>query len=99
MQIDALLLVHVSLLLGLLEFGIHHSKDLRVLLKISNGFLGLDLAVLGGVRQPRDVELQFIILILELLEELRGLLLKHLGFLQLRLLLLVLLLDRLQEHL
>lgn len=75
LQVEALLLVHVSLLLGLLELGVHHSKDLRVLLEISYGLLRLDLAVLGRVRQPRHVELQFVVLILELLQELRGLLL------------------------
>ena len=76
LQIKALLLLLVSLLLGLLQLDVHHSKDLGVLLQVSNGFLRLDLAVLGRVRQPSHIILQFVICILELLQELCGLPLK-----------------------
>lgn len=67
LQIKALLLVLVPLLLGLLQLGVHHFKDLGVLFQVSNGFLRLDLAVLGRVRQPSHIILQFVICVLELL--------------------------------
>ena len=63
LQVDALLLIHVSFLLRLLQLLVHHTKDLRVFLKVTDGLLRLDLAVFGGVSQPSYVEFKFVILI------------------------------------
>lgn len=78
LKFDAFLLITIPLALRLLQLAVHHFENLIVLFKVADRLLRLNLAILGRVRQPSHIHFQLIVLILQLFQQFRRLLLQTL---------------------